>query len=371
MAIRRQFISSTSILNILANPTLKSSLEFLIPTQSLSQQFLTFLQSLLSEDLRIHHLPINVNPPWQIFHPRIDYSLTTFPKSSTNPVIFRQHFYSLTDNYPEFDHVFTDGSKTDNLTGCSIIHKNDIIRYPLPSYFSILSAELYALKLSITYSQELPSNNIIIFTDSLCALLAIENYRSKKQHPLAQEIVQILSSLNKNLVLCWIPSHCNIPLNELADQSAKQSIYITPIPNIPIPLSDLKTSLKLLLQTEFNNFWNSIPISNKLKQSQPSINSYTHLRNLTRKDEVTLTRILTGHSILTHSYLLNKQPNPVCESCQIPISIKHILIDCPKFNLQRNTFIPSRHLPTILANDTVQISLLLQFLKSTKLYPLL
>ena len=35
---------------------------------------------------------------------------------------------------------------------------------------------------------------------------------------------------------------------------------------------------------------------------------------------------------LTHSYLMSGDDQPVCESCKLPLTVKHILLDCP--NLQ-------------------------------------
>ena len=41
-----------------------------------------------------------------------------------------------------------------------------------------------------------------------------------------------------------------------------------------------------------------------------------------------LNRLRIGHSRLTHSYLLSGNDYPTCQSCGIPLTVKHILVEC-------------------------------------------
>ena len=75
----------------------------------------------------------------------------------------------------------------------------------------------------------------------------------KKQHPFAQDIAQILSSSLYQSTLCWVPSHRNIQGNEIADHCAKIALQLSPIQNIPIPLSDLKLFVKSNSVLSFQN----------------------------------------------------------------------------------------------------------------------
>ena len=45
-----------------------------------------------------------------------------------------------------------------------------------------------------------------------------------------------------------------------------------------------------------------------------------------------INRLRLGDCRLTHSYLMSGDDQPVCESCRLPLTVKHILVDCP--NLQ-------------------------------------
>ena len=51
-------------------------------------------------------------------------------------------------------------------------------------------------------------------------------------------------------------------------------------------------------------------------------------------NEVVLCRIRIGHTHLTHSYILKKDP-PQCEHCQCILTVRHILVECNNFAQER------------------------------------
>jgi len=60
----------------------------------------------------------------------------------------------------------------------------------------------------------------------------------------------------------------------------------------------------------------------------PSVGIVKHSKNISRYDSVLLNRLRIGHSRLTHSYLLCGDGLPTCQSCGIPLTVKHILVEC-------------------------------------------
>ena len=62
-----------------------------------------------------------------------------------------------------------------------------------------------------------PSINILICTDSksLCKALLSSNSRTSSIH-------EYINSIFFSIYIQWIPGHCDIPGNELADRAAKQ-----------------------------------------------------------------------------------------------------------------------------------------------------
>ncbi len=110
-----------------------------------------------------------------------------------------------------------------------------MIRYSLPTYYLILSAELWAIKLAMDYSQMNPTPAYTIFSDSLAALNPPNNGRDHEKLP----------SLSTSVSFVWILGQQGIPGNDLADHAAKEALQIRPIPPLTVPLIDLKTAVYL------------------------------------------------------------------------------------------------------------------------------
>ena len=45
-----------------------------------------------------------------------------------------------------------------------------------------------------------------------------------------------------------------------------------------------------------------------------------------------------GHTFYTHSYLMSGDPQPFCYACNVPISVKYVLIECVDFALVRSRY---------------------------------
>ena len=78
--------------------------------------------------------------------------------------------------------------------------------------------------------------------------------------------------------------------------------------------------------------------NNKLKEIVPDLAEHYQIQCTNRRDEVVLTRLRIGHSRLTHSYLMEGEPAPICTACDTPYTIKHILLDCVDFADARRLF---------------------------------
>jgi len=72
------------------------------------------------------------------------------------------------------------------------------------------------------------------------------------------------------------------------------------------------------------------------------------------------------HTRLTHSYLLSGDDILECGTCQCPLTVKHILMDCVDFNDVRN-----KHFVVSLVKDlfeNVVAQNIIHFIKKTRLY---
>ena len=74
---------------------------------------------------------------------------------------------------------------------------------------------------------------------------------------------------------------------------------------------------------------------NKLHSVKPVLGDWQSSYRRCRKDEVVLCRARIGHTHLTHSYILRKDPPPVCEHCQCILTVRHILVECNHFAQER------------------------------------
>ena len=58
----------------------------------------------------------------------------------------------------------------------------------------------------------------------------------------------------------------------------------------------------------------------------PTVGILKDSKNMSHYDSLLLNRLQIGHSRLTHSYLLSGDDPPTCQSCGIPLTIKHVLV---------------------------------------------
>ena len=103
---------------------------------------------------------------------------------------------------------------------------------------------------------------------------------------------------NKEIVLCWIPSHIGIQGNEMVDKQAKTSLSLIPT-SFTISFSNFKPSINKYILDQWQTSWNN-SIGNKLIEIKPSIGEHQSVvRRI--KIEVVLARLRLGHTRVTHS----------------------------------------------------------------------
>ena len=237
------------------------------------------------------------DPPWTIQKPHIDLYLTHQKKHLGDDCLFQSLFAQLKGCYPDHRVIYTDGSKAENRVAAAATSNNLSAQVRLPGNASIFTAELQALKMAFNIVKNCDGNRFIIFTDSLSSLQALDS--NTCDHPFIQDILKPYNdclSVNKKVVLAWVPSHVGIKGNEKADELAKQAL-------------------------NFN-------VLNKLFQINPIVGDFYVWMGLSRREEIVITRARIGHTYFTHSYLLKGEDMPWCIPCHCPDTVKHILLDC-------------------------------------------
>ena len=138
----------------------------------------------------------------------------------------------------------------------------------------------------------------------------------------------------------WVPSHIGISGNEKADTSAYEATT-SPL-SIQINTSSSFEIFSIIHQKiidKWQHFWENLPFSNKLRNVKLFVKKLTYPPGTRRRDEVNITRAKIGHSCLTHIYLIKKEPAPICDTCNVTLTIEHIVINCPKFTEARKIFL--------------------------------
>ncbi|MPC75731.1 hypothetical protein E2C01_070125 [Portunus trituberculatus] len=54
--------------------------------------------------------------------------------------------------------------------------------------------------------------------------------------------------------------------------------------------------------------------------------TYTHIRD--RRKQIVLALLRIGHTYLTQKYLLTRDPQPYCDDCLVPLTVRHLLVEC-------------------------------------------
>ena len=99
------------------------------------------------------------------------------------------------------------------------------------------------------------------------------NHTSSKNPKLQKPLEKSCELLaNKEIVLCWIPSHIGILGNEIVDQNAKSSLSLEPT-SYKIPFSNFKPSINKYILEEWQTSWNN-SIGYKLLEIKPNIGEF-------------------------------------------------------------------------------------------------
>ena len=133
----------------------------------------------------------------------------------------------------------------------------------------------------------------------------------------------------RQISFCWVPAHVGVSGNEEADRLAKEgSLNCRPL-KCAVPFSDFKPAIRLEINRTWQFYWD-LEIRNKLREITTKIFPWVY-PSISRKEEVVLCRLRIGHTRLTHGHLMSGDPQPYCEGCIVPLTIKHILLECPDF----------------------------------------
>lgn len=230
---------------------------------------------------------------------------------------------------------YTDGSveQEEGRAGAAFVTLGSAYGWRVSTNASSMQTELAAIIQASRHASTREENIVVIFTDSLSALQAIQHDKPKDNIRLTTTAISHLDNLQqqgKHVKLAWIPSHVGIKGNERADQAAKQVAAREgerqDIFKIPPSLMMTRRRIKVLTQEKAaeetaNNCNEWFRIATNL---QPLVLG----RNTSREDRVNLLRLRLGYK--TTGEIIQNLETTTCELCgsEAEDQLVHYLLHC-------------------------------------------
>ena len=209
-------------------------------------------------------------------------------------------------------------------------------------------------------AEELTSNaneikpNVLILTDALSVLEGLKNAKEKCLDPLHKALATLSSKAK--VTLQWIPAHCGIPGNEIADVLAKEGSRLEQTDR-GMTYQEVKTHVKRCSK----NRW--------MARHKDYCKSDPYYK-LSREDQVIIFRLRTGHNRMNaHLRRIHLVPTDLCQRCgNAPMTTDHILQECDALIQQRKAFWPQETpVTTKLFGTLLDLQRTTQFLKDANI----
>ena len=277
--------------------------------------------------------PRGLTPPWLL--PDVSWHMLLRDKRNVSEMDVREAFQEHIAKYPDFRRFYTDGSKMDGSTGCAYTVNNAFFAHRLDSRLSVYTAELVAIREALQYVMNHRVEKAMICSDSKSAILAIPAHH--RTHGVLIEISELLYRLACNNCVChfiWIPGHCGIAGNVLADHGARLSHRKDTILKVNVGHREFTPMIRQCTSSYFARLWQAYRPT-FLKTVKPDTGYWESVVRSDRREEKVLCRLRTGHTLLTHRYILDRDRPPLCDTCHSELDVTHFLIVCPKYRRER------------------------------------
>lgn len=219
---------------------------------------------------------------------------------------------------------------------------------------------LLCLHLLQQHIEELNSRDCLANLDGRSVIEATQKPRMGSGQHLIDEIHKVAKKMaidsdeEKAFTLVWVPGHCGLRGNELADLEAKEATVngssgVLSLPlflrnPLPASLSTVKQTFNKHLSTQWQRRFESSPQYQRFLQvDKKGIKSDFQKETimLSRRQTSLLVQLRTAHIPLNaHLHRIHKSETPHCPHCSlqnrhIPELVKHFIFECPAYAKER------------------------------------
>lgn len=295
---------------------------------------------------------------WNEPPPKIDWRMHEMVRAGDSTAKVAAAFGEIAQDYLSHRKIYTDGSLKDEIVGAGVVDGDTHSTFRLPEQCSVFSAEALAIVKALENSSNYDSR-LAILSDSLSVLGAVEGGFSK--HPWVQQIEQLISG--RDVTFIWIPGHTGISGNDLADEAAKRANELDPV-DAPVPKQDLLRWAQEKIRAAWDQEWFGYR-DMSLRRIKPTTTAGRDRSD--QEEQRALTRLRIGHTRLTHSETF-KTGAKSCSTCGVPLTVAHILLDCHRYDAERNKHELDSNLGVVLSNTDKEEDKLLSFLRESGLF---
>ena len=256
--------------------------------------------------------------------------------------------------------IYTDGSVIGNPAGYGACSAVLVPIEPTPDVYTVanivgadtnnVDCELLAIHLALNMAigylkwRNKKDKTFFICSDSTSAIQIASRQRNFSNHHISLRKIltstRELRDMGVTPVLVWVPAHANIPLNDMADQSAKAAAMeaktSSHLEAIPLSKSVTFNLINQIVKKEWLRQWKISPSGHHTQELIQDVDSCIFLPKK-RSIAISYIRSLLNDTILRDTmFKQGLEASPICICGNERETVDHFMLRCPIYATQRN-----------------------------------